>query len=420
MKTLKKKYLIPLTSCLAVGLISPVFAHPFTDVDQHWAKNQITWAYEKEIVAGVNYDHFAPDNTISKGEFYRMINQYFGLTSKAPVHYADVTSSMWFYDDVAKGIYFGYLPDSQGNLKAMSAITRDEACRILAKMYHLKSLPEKATDFADRHLIVNLGEVGALVDQNIIVGKPDNHFDPEGFLSRAEFTVILKAANDRLGSPSRYERKTETTKGTFGYAQDATPYNIFKDKMLTKGYSLDQVKDLWDRGYRDADHLDKRYWKNYNDFYRYYKGLNYTDTEINRMWRDHPYYYDDTSYWYRRWTNYDDFYNYFHNRGYSNKEINYLWNHPEKAPSWIYPGRNFSSYGDFYSYFKRLGYSESDINYLWNKGYGRSYHFANYQEFYNYFKNDYPESKIIDMWNDGDYTLIPYLNHGEVYWRVLD
>lgn len=419
MKTLRKKYLIPLTSCLVLGLVSPVLAHPFHDVDHHWAKDQIVWAYDKGIVSGVNANHFSPDATISKGEFYRMVNQYFGLTRKADIHFTDVTPNMWFYEDVRKAVAFGYISDYTGTLQAMSAISRDEAARILAKVYNLSAQPDAARDFSDRDLIRNPGEVGALVQKGIMVGKPNKEFDPAGFLTRAEFSVVLKAANDKLGSqyvPSpATSSQTTTSKDKLGYALDASEYNIFKDKMLTKGYSLDQVKDLWDRGYRNPDKIDQRTgtswtnWASYNDFYRYYRGLGYSEKQVEDLWNKEAGRY---SYWYRNFANYDDFYNYYKGRGYSNDQILHFWNNGKDPLNFFPSNRSYTDYRDFYRYYKDRGYSNKEIDDLWNQGYGWYYdyrdYFRSYDEFYNYFKDrGYNKKEIDKFWNNGNYRLYP-------------
>ena len=421
MKTLRKKYLIPLTSCLVLGLVGPVFAHPFQDVDKHWAKDQIVWAYEKGIVSGVNANHFSPDATISKGEFYRMVNQYFGFTRKADIHFTDVTQNMWFYDEVRKAVAFGYISDYTGTLQAMSAITRDEAARILAKVYKLPAQTDGVQGFSDKSLIRNTGEVGAIVQKGIMVGKPDKTFDPQGFLTRAEFAVVLKAANDKLGSQyvpsSTTTSQTTPSKDNFGYALNASEYNIFKDKMLTKGYNLDQVQDLWDRGYRNPDKIDQRTgsyrdnWASYNDFCRYYRGLGYTESQIKDLWNS---YLTRDSYWYRNFASYNDFYNYYKARNYSNDQILNFWNNGNDPLDFYSKARSYVNYRDFYRFYKDRGYSDTDIDTLWKQGYGwysnYGYGFRTYNEFYKYFQDKYSEATIKDMWNNGNYRLNPYVD----------
>ena len=69
MKKLVSVLLVILMICSCVS----VFAHPFTDVDGHWAEQEISNAYDKKIISGDGDGLFRPDDTISRAEFLKII-----------------------------------------------------------------------------------------------------------------------------------------------------------------------------------------------------------------------------------------------------------------------------------------------------------------------------------------------------------
>ena len=48
---------------------------PFTDINQHWATDAITRAFEKNIVLGYGDGTFRPDNPVSSIEFTTMLTR---------------------------------------------------------------------------------------------------------------------------------------------------------------------------------------------------------------------------------------------------------------------------------------------------------------------------------------------------------
>lgn len=69
MKRIVSILLVMVMVCSTIG----VFAHPFTDIEGHWAEEDISNAYDKNIISGDGDGLFRPDDTISRAEFLKII-----------------------------------------------------------------------------------------------------------------------------------------------------------------------------------------------------------------------------------------------------------------------------------------------------------------------------------------------------------
>ncbi len=60
---------------LALLIISTTaFAHPFGDVNEHWAESEIESAYQRGLIEGDGTGDFRPDDDISRGEFLKIVS----------------------------------------------------------------------------------------------------------------------------------------------------------------------------------------------------------------------------------------------------------------------------------------------------------------------------------------------------------
>ena len=58
------------------GKEPPKGDNPFTDCQKHWAKDAITWAYENEIVNGMDAKTFAPNDNVTREQMVAMLYRY--------------------------------------------------------------------------------------------------------------------------------------------------------------------------------------------------------------------------------------------------------------------------------------------------------------------------------------------------------
>lgn len=163
-----------------------------TDIDGHWAKNQILDFVSKGYVAGYEDNTFRPENSITRAEFVRVLNQVFKFEEKEGENFTDVNNSDWYYNDVCIGAKAGYIKGYEdGTFRPNSPITREEASKILATVLNLKG--DGKLGFTDSNKISDWAKdaVDALSDNGMISGYEDNTFRPNNNITRAESVSLL-------------------------------------------------------------------------------------------------------------------------------------------------------------------------------------------------------------------------------------
>lgn len=106
-----------------------------TDIASHWAKSYIQKAVDKGIVSGYDDNTFRPDKNVTRAEFVKMINGTLGNTGTILPAFDDVSSDMWFYTDVAKGVAACYISGyGDGSFGPDNTITRQEAAVLLSRI----------------------------------------------------------------------------------------------------------------------------------------------------------------------------------------------------------------------------------------------------------------------------------------------
>ncbi len=168
-----------------------------TDIDGHWAQDNIEALAAAGCAGGYPDGSFKPDNTITRAEFAVMLVKAFGIENRNDTIFAD-TAAHWAKDSIAAaaggGIVNGYDADTFG---PDDLITREQMAVMVFKAAQLPAAGEE-TNFADGQSISSWARqaAAAAVANGIMNGYLDNTLQPQGKASRAEAaTVIIKALN---------------------------------------------------------------------------------------------------------------------------------------------------------------------------------------------------------------------------------
>lgn len=198
---MRKKYKISLVLLGLLVLLSPLGqVQAFSDINGHWAQDNIGWSRHVGLIKGYQDGTFRPQGNITRAEYYTMVSRLGGLSQAARPNFSDVKEGSWYYQDLSKVLGAGLIENSNRSLDPNQAISRDEASRILARLYKLQGQSQSASNFTDAGQIKSKVEVSSLVDQDIIKGYPDGSFKPNGALTRAEVAKILNTSFSKLGS----------------------------------------------------------------------------------------------------------------------------------------------------------------------------------------------------------------------------
>ncbi|MHB8158870.1 MAG: S-layer homology domain-containing protein, partial [Desulfocucumaceae bacterium] len=215
---MSKKILLAIILILAGALFAqPVLAQP-SDIVGHWAEKQIGEWTDKGLAKGYPDGTFKPDSTITRAEFITMVNGSFGLSQSAAAGFSDVSATDWFAGEIAKAKAAGYISGyADGTIKPDNPISRQEAAAILAKISKLDTSGslELLDSFKDSGAIPqwSRGAVGAVVAKGYMKGYPDQTYQPERFITRAEAIAALDKAVKGAADKNVYDKA-----GTYGPA----------------------------------------------------------------------------------------------------------------------------------------------------------------------------------------------------------
>jgi len=116
----------------------------FADVEaKHWAHNYIEEGVKRGIIQGVTSTQFAPQRTITRGEFVTILMRALNLTNDTAVSpFVDVAYAYFGYREIATALTLNIVQGSVDNNELKfypnDPITRNSAILILARAMEVK------------------------------------------------------------------------------------------------------------------------------------------------------------------------------------------------------------------------------------------------------------------------------------------
>ena len=139
-----KKAFKVITLLMLVILVVTAFAMPasakqvFTDLSpEHWCYAKIMDFEKKGYVCGYSDNTFRADRTITRAEYVKIVNNFFGYkpSEKTTSAFKDVNSGDWFMPYVNEAVDRGYIEGFEdGTFRPQDPIRRQEATVILARI----------------------------------------------------------------------------------------------------------------------------------------------------------------------------------------------------------------------------------------------------------------------------------------------
>ena len=141
--------LIVAVTCIAL----PVSANQvFSDLtSEHWCYNKIIDFEQKGFVCGYEDGTFKPDQIITRAEYVKIVNNFFGyeLETDKDCGFEDISSGDWFYPYVNEAVERGYIKGYEdGTFRPEEPIRRQEATVILSRILGIddEKYPENHLD----------------------------------------------------------------------------------------------------------------------------------------------------------------------------------------------------------------------------------------------------------------------------------
>ncbi|NLB82458.1 MAG: S-layer homology domain-containing protein [Clostridiaceae bacterium] len=163
-----------------------------------WGREYIESLYYRGIINGKAPRLFAPEDSITREEFVKLIVELFSLEEQA--HYApfsDVNSDEWYYKYVATAYKNNIINGIGDNLFGTGQlITRQDMCRIIANAIAINKLAVESGQsvaFSDEDDIAVYAQssVALLQHLKIIEGDEEGNFNPNNNATRQEAAKII-------------------------------------------------------------------------------------------------------------------------------------------------------------------------------------------------------------------------------------
>ena len=180
------------------GNVDETTAISYNDVNEnHWAFESILHLSEKGILNGMGDGSFAPNNTVTREQFVKIIVEAFGIEdADIKNKFTDVENGRWSQDYIAIASGAGVVSGvGEGMFAPENPVTRQDAAVMLKRVcdkYQVKlESAEKAFADEDRVASYAIDSVKALSGAGIINGFEDGTFRPADTLTRAQAAKLI-------------------------------------------------------------------------------------------------------------------------------------------------------------------------------------------------------------------------------------
>ena len=195
-----------LISTVALGMIlsTTLSVHAdnkVNDINGHWAHKEISQFIQNSYANGYEDNTFRPDNQITRAEFVKLVNKYFGFEDKGISNFKDINQKNWYYNDVCIAIKAGYINGYEDNtFRPNNLITREEAAKIIVSIKNQQdNTYDKLNTFPDKHLVSNWAKpyVEGAIENGYLKGDNLKNLRPTSRITRAESVTLLSRIENK-------------------------------------------------------------------------------------------------------------------------------------------------------------------------------------------------------------------------------
>ena len=169
----------------------------FDDLDGTDNRNEIEYLAARQVIKGMDDESFNPSGEITRGQFAAMISRALGLQAEGEGTFTD-TAGKWYDLEIQALLEAGIINGTSATtFDPDAAISRQQAAALMARVlayisYDGGAVSETAYSDADSIRPEFIEAIHLLQALDIMTGKSDGSFDPDGKLTRAQMAKILK------------------------------------------------------------------------------------------------------------------------------------------------------------------------------------------------------------------------------------
>lgn len=184
----------------------------FTDINGHWAQQEINAMAVKGFVSGVGEGKFAPEATITRAEFATILARMAGLTADpdGAVRFSDVPANAWYRGMVGAAVKAGLVSGVSAHQFAPGdLITREQMAAMMVRLMARDGLDMTIDNSGVSEALAPFGDAGGIsswarssvalmAHWQVMSGRENGKFIPLGNATRAEATVVLYRVLQKL------------------------------------------------------------------------------------------------------------------------------------------------------------------------------------------------------------------------------
>ena len=217
----------------------------FTDVNNHWAKDNMLFVVSRGLLSGTSATTFSPNTGMTRGMFVTALGRLAGVdpTDYQASMFTDVKEDAYYAPYVNWAAKTGVVSGTTDTTFAPDTNISREQMAVIMKNYATKlgyTIPKtlEVVNFADSAGISSWAKeaVKSMQQAGILAGKTNNCFDPAGTATRAEVATVLRRFVEIVIDPQTANGWVENDSGEWSY---------YKNGDLVKGWLSNDQKWYW-------------------------------------------------------------------------------------------------------------------------------------------------------------------------------
>lgn len=263
MNTIKKLFLSFMVCILLFSTVGTAYAEQngqvnslsFIDVPKtHWAYKEMMYMAENKIITGYGNGYFGAADPITREHLAAFLYRYLKPQDSTNNPFVDIGDSNFKKEILALTARGIFSVNAEKKFNPKNNMTRAEMATVLVKTFDLK--PQGNVEFTDMKGHWANEYVKILAGNNITSGTGDGNFNPNGIVTREQFSMFLYKAimavsgtknNEAVGwvkeNENWYYYEKDGSKRTETFTLDGIEYEFFKDGRLFEGKK--QVGNEW-------------------------------------------------------------------------------------------------------------------------------------------------------------------------------
>ena len=226
----------------------PIYATPiFSDLNSdYWAKNEINYLSEKEIINGFPDGTFQPNRQVTRLQAVQMIlkSKEIPIMNLKDPNLVDVDPKSYGYGYIAKAVELSIIhgkvnKEGEYYFDANGQLTRAQMAKVLSLAYELGGRSTYAVpDVTKNHWAYQ--HIQNLIGNKITAGYPNGDYGPNDPMTRAQFSVMMaRILNNAFKVEGPTKPESEFKPGLKPVSLETL--NAFKTDIKNNGYPFINV-----------------------------------------------------------------------------------------------------------------------------------------------------------------------------------